>query len=270
MIRVAIEAAREAGKLLRQHLGNVRRIETKMDQEFNLVTEVDRASEAKIVEIIRRHFPKHGILAEEGGASGKGAETVWIIDPLDGTTNFAHGLPIFSVSIAIEREGSVIAGVVYDPMRDELFHAEKGVGAFLNNRPIRVSASRELASSLLVTGFPYTVRENPQYCMERFLAFLYRARAVRRLGSAALDCAYVAAGRLDGFWEVALQPWDVAAGALLITEAGGRVSGFEGEAHSIYDLPFLGSNGMIHDQMIEVLRRAPSLRILTDGYAHDS
>jgi len=264
MIVVARDAALEAGKILRHYLGKVRHIETKANQSGNLVTEADKGAEAKIIEIIRRRFPKHAILGEESGLHESSSAYKWIIDPLDGTTNFTHGLPIFSVSIAVECEGKVIAGVVYDPIREELFHAEAGVGAFLNNRPIHVSDVSDLSRAILVTGFPYNVRENPDYCHERFIAFLRQGQAVRRLGSAALDCAYVAAGRLDGFWEVALQPWDKAAGTLLITEAGGSVSAFDGSEHSIYDPPFLGSNGTIHSQMVEVLHHATSVRISYD------
>ena len=264
MIRVAIEAAREAGKILRNVLGKVKQIEIKQNQQFNLVTEADKAAEAKIIDIIRSHYPRHEILGEESGAHSTGSNVRWIIDPLDGTTNFTHGLPIFSVSIGVERDGEVIAGVVYDPMSDELFHAEKGAGAFLNQRPIRVSATADIEHAMLVTGFPYNIRENPDGCHERFITFLMKAQAIRRLGSAALDCAYVAAGRLDGFWEVALQPWDKAAGLLLITEAGGKVTNFRGGAHDLYALPFLGSNGLIHEQMVHILDQAQYLRITFD------
>ncbi len=261
MIRIAMEAAREGGAVLRRFLGRVRHIETKQNEQSNLVTEADKASEEVIVSIIRRHYPKHAILAEEGGASGDSLQTRWIIDPLDGTTNFTHAFPMFSVSIGVEQAGEIVAGVVYDPIRDEMFHAERGGGAFLNGKPIHVSTVDTLDRAMLVTGFPYNVRENPNYCHERFIAFLMHAQAVRRLGSAALDCAYVAAGRLDGFWEVALQPWDKAAGALLVTEAGGMISNFEGGPHDLFDPPFLGSNGRIHARMVDVLARARSLTI---------
>ncbi len=253
-IEVAVAAAREAGSLLKDFVGKLRRVETKQGQSNNLVTEADRASEEAIVSIILRHFPDHAILGEEGGARNGRSECRWIIDPLDGTTNFTHGLPIYSVSIGVERLGEIVAGVVYDPSRDELFSAERGAGAFLNGAPLQVTDADDLDRSLLVTGFPYNLRENPDRCQERFLAFLNRAQAVRRLGSAALDCAYVAAGRFDGFWEVNLHPWDKAAGALLIEEAGGVVTDFEGRPHDLYKPPFLGSNGRIHEQMIEVLR----------------
>lgn len=264
MIQTALEAAHDAGKILLQHLGTVRHVEIKDNQAFNLVTEADKASEARIVEIIRRKYPKHGILAEEGGGSETDSPYKWLIDPLDGTTNFAHGLPLFSISIALEYEGHVIAGCVYDPVRGEMFHAEAGGGAFLNNRPIRVSEVSHLSKALLVTGFPYNVQENPDSCHERFISFLMHAQAVRRLGSAALDAAYVASGRMDGFWEVALQPWDKAAGQILIVEAGGRVTDFDGGMHDLYRPQFLGSNGQIHSQMIDVLRKSDRMKSPAD------
>lgn len=259
----AIHAAREAGTILLHHLGRLREIEVKNAQQFNLVTEADRNAERRIVDILRAAFPDHGILGEEGGAHNTAASHRWIIDPLDGTTNYTHAFPIFSISIALEREGDLIAGVIHDPMRDELFHAVKGEGAFLNGNRIHVSDTPRLDQAMLVTGFPYNIHENPDYCYERFIGFLKEAQAIRRLGSAALDCAYVAAGRLDGFWEVSLQPWDKAAGQLLIEEAGGRVSDFAGAPHDMYQLPLLGSNGRIHDEMLRVLEEAKSLIITT-------
>ncbi len=260
-LQTAIHAAREAGAILRHHLGDLREIEVKNEQQFNLVTEADRNSERRIVEILLAAFPDHGILGEEGGVRNPGASHKWIIDPLDGTTNYTHAFPIFSISIALEIEGTVEVGVIFDPMRDEMFHAERTRGAFLNGRRMHVSDTASIEKSMLVTGFPYNIRENPDYCYERFIGFLKEAQAIRRLGSAALDCAYVAAGRLDGFWEVSLQPWDKAAGHLLIEEAGGSVSDFSGAPHDIYQLPFLGSNGRIHADMLRVLEDAKSLVI---------
>ncbi|MBR9975769.1 MAG: inositol monophosphatase [Bacteroidetes bacterium] len=260
-IETAQHAAREAGTVLLHHLGNLREIEVKNQQQFNLVTEADRNAERRIVDILLEAFPGHGILGEEGGAHNIGASHRWIIDPLDGTTNYTHAFPIFSISIALERDGELLAGVIHDPVRDELFHAARGAGAFLNGKRIHVSDISRIEKAMLVTGFPYNIRENPDYCYERFIGFLKEAQAIRRLGSAALDCAYVAAGRLDGFWEVALQPWDKAAGHLLIEEAGGRVSDFAGAPHDIHQPPFLGSNGRIHDDMLRVLEEAKSLVI---------
>jgi myo-inositol-1(or 4)-monophosphatase len=261
MLHTAIRAAREAGAILLHHLGNLRQIETKDNQQFNLVTEADRNAESRIVEILLEAFPDHAILGEEGGAHEGTAPYKWIIDPLDGTTNYTHAFPMFSVSIALEHDGVLEVGVIYDPVRDEMFYAERGKGAFLNGEPIHVSDPDRIETSMLVTGFPYNIRENPDYCYERFIAFLMEAQAIRRLGSAALDCAYIAAGRLDGFWEVSLQPWDKAAGQLLIEEAGGRVSDFEGKEHNIYALPLLASNGHIHDEMVRVLAEAKSITI---------
>ncbi|MBE0645271.1 MAG: inositol monophosphatase [Bacteroidetes bacterium] len=260
-LHTAIHAAREAGAILLHHLGDLREIEVKNAQQFNLVTEADRNAERRIVDILLEAFPDHGILGEEGGVHNPDAANKWIIDPLDGTTNYTHAFPIFSISIALESDGVLQVGVIYDPMRDEMFSTERGKGAFLNGKRIHVSDTPRIEKAMLVTGFPYNIRENPDYCYERFIGFLKEAQAIRRLGSAALDCAYVAAGRLDGFWEVALQPWDKAAGHLLIEEAGGRVSDFSGAPHDIYLLPFLGSNGRIHADMLRVLEDAKSLVI---------
>lgn len=255
-LSIATEAALEAGKILLKHLGNVKQIEVKHDQLFNLVTEVDRAAEECIVDIIHTYFPDHSILAEEGGAIDLDSDCKWIIDPLDGTTNFMHALPVFCISIALEKAGEVLAGVVYNPAVDEVFHVEKGSGAFLNNKKIHVSSTSNIERSLLVTGFPYNVRENPDHCFERFTAFMHAAHGIRRLGSAAIDCAYVACGRFDGFWEVWLHPWDCAAGALMIREAGGVTTDFYGKPHSIYSRQFLGSNGFMHEKMMEILKQA--------------
>lgn len=256
MLQIAIEAAREAGKFLKHNLGKVRDISLKEGQERNLVTEIDKKSEELIVSIIRKHFPNHDILAEESGNEyGRRSDFKWIIDPLDGTTNFTHGLPIFCVSIGLERKGDLVAGVIYDPNLDELFSAEKGRGAFLNGRRLRVSQTSELKKSLLVTGFPYNVPENPHNCVEHFINFLMNGQAVRRMGSAAIDMAYVATGRYDGFWEVSLNPWDMAAGVLLIREAGGKVSDFQGNEINIYGEQVVASNNLIHDEMIGLLKR---------------
>ena len=255
MIEIAIDAAREAGQYLRESVGRVRRVETKQGEERNLVSEIDKTSERMIIDAIRRRHPGHAVLAEESGGSGQGAEYTWVIDPLDGTTNFLHGVPIFSVTIAIERRGEVIAGVVYDPNLDELFTAERGSGAFLNGQALQVSTSDRLITSLLVTGFPYDIASNPSHAVEHFNHFLMEARGIRRLGSAALDLSYVAAGRFDGFWEVYLKPWDMAAGALLVREAGGKVTDFTGAASHIHCPQVVASNGRIHDAMLAVLAR---------------
>lgn len=258
MLTIAIKAAREAGLFLKESVGNVRSIEIKKGEERNLVSEIDKASEAMIIGALKSRFPSHAILAEESGAADTTAEYRWVIDPLDGTTNFLHGLPIFCVTIGLEFRGEIVAGVVYDPNRDELFTAEQGSGAFLNGQRLAVTSTDELIRSLLVTGFPYDIADNPHHAVERFVAFLMAARGVRRLGSAALDLCYVAAGRFDGFWEVSLHPWDMAAGKLLVSEAGGRTSDFSGKPLSIYRHHILATNGRIHDAMLEVLERASS------------
>ena len=255
MLETAIEAAREAGALLKLHSGKARSIERKEGQETNLVTEIDRRSEEIIIDRIRRKYPHHDILAEESGGKERRSEYCWIIDPLDGTTNFTHGLPVFCVSIGLEHNGEIVAGVVYDPNHDELFTAEKGKGASLNRKRIRVSTAARLIDSLLVTGFPYSLRADPDEIIRHFNNFLLEAQALRRLGSAALDLAYVAAGRFDGFWESNLNPWDMAAGGLLVQEAGGKFTDFEGNPSTVYKKQLLTSNGLIHGQMIEVLKK---------------
>jgi myo-inositol-1(or 4)-monophosphatase len=254
LLNFVIQTAREAGGVLIDRLGRAK-ISTKGD--IDLVTEADLAAEKLIIERIKSHYPRHAILAEESGASveidaGK-SDWKWIIDPLDGTTNYAHGYPCFCVSIAVERAGQIEVGVVYDPTRDELFAAERGQGATLNERPIRVSTVADLNSAMLCTGFPYNVRERPDFARE-FINFTMTAQAVRRDGSAALDLAYLACGRFDGFWEDGLNAWDIAAGLLLIEEAGGRVTDFRGVPLSIYTPKVLATNGLVHDAMMGVLR----------------
>lgn len=255
MVQDVIEIAREAGELLRRSVGTVRSVERKFGQDTNLVTEVDRASEALIKERIRAKYPTHAVLGEETGGSLEGAETVWIIDPLDGTTNFTHGLPIFCVSIGVQHRGELVAGAVYDPSQEELFSAEKGSGAYLNGQRLRVTEESELQNSLLVTGFPYTIRENPDHAIEHFTTFLREAQAVRRLGSAALDLCYVAAGRFDGFWEVSLNSWDMAAGMLAVREAGGKVTDFRGREMQVSGKDLLATNGRLHPEMMRVLAK---------------
>jgi myo-inositol-1(or 4)-monophosphatase len=253
MLSFAIQIAREAGNLLVQRLGSAR-ITNKGD--INLVTEADIAAENLIIDRIRSRYPQHGILAEESGEAvlvgGRQSEWKWVIDPLDGTTNYAHGYPFFCVSIALEHKGVLEVGVVYDPMRDEMFAAERGQGATLNDRRIRVSAVDELNQAMVCTGFPYNVRERPDFARE-FASFTMYAQAVRRDGSAALDLAYVACGRFDGFWEDGLNPWDIAAGALLIFEARGKVTNFKDKPLDIYNEQVLASNGLIHEAMMRVL-----------------
>jgi myo-inositol-1(or 4)-monophosphatase len=262
MINIAIEAARKAGTYLKKNVGNIHSIERKGGQERDLVTEIDKGAEEIIIETIKKHFPQHGILGEESGTKySADSEYKWVIDPLDGTTNFTHGLPVFCVSIGLERNGEVIAGVIFDPNMDEMFTAEKGKGAYLNGKKIHVSNVNGLNESLLVTGFPYNIAENPNLAIERFVSFLLHAQAVRRMGSAAIDLAYVAAGRYEGFWEVALNPWDVAAGSVILHEAGGMITDFSGKISGIYSKEVLASNGRIHKDMVTLFKKIQEHKI---------
>jgi myo-inositol-1(or 4)-monophosphatase len=224
--------------------------------EIDLVTEVDLACERMCREVLAERFPDHDILAEELSAGPEEAARAryrWIFDPLDGTTNYAHGLPIFCASLALELDGEPIVGAIYDPSRHELFTTERGQGAFLNGVPLKASSTAPLGDALLVTGFPYDMHVRGPELVELFGLFLGRARAVRRLGSAALDLCYVAAGRFDAFWEQHLKPWDVAAGALVVTEAGGRVTGMDGQPFDARAGHLVASNGLVHAAMLEVI-----------------
>lgn len=254
MLNFAIETARAAGQILLEKYG--RKINVSKKGDINLVTEADLASEKLIIERIKTHYPKHSILAEESGeavVTGGENKWKWIIDPLDGTTNFAHGYPCFCVTLALEHDGEIVVGATFDPTRDEMFSAEKGQGAFLNNRPIRVSETEKLSESLIVTGFPYDFKQRENFA-RHLTEFLLTSRGVRRDGSAAIDMAYVACGRFDGFWEEGLNPWDVAAGKLLIEEAGGSVTYYDGSEFSVYTPPICASNGLIHSEMLNVLK----------------
>lgn len=252
MLNFAMETAREAGSILLERFG--RKIKISKKGEIDLVTEADLASEEFIVEKIKSHYPRHSILAEESGEAVLIGDSKWkwIIDPLDGTTNYAHGYPCFCVTIALEHNGEIVIGATFDPTRDELFAAEKGRGASLNNKKISVSENNELSEAFLVTGFPYDISQRDNFT-RHFTKMLLSSRAVRRDGSAAIDLAYVACGRFDGYWEEGLNAWDVAAGVLLVKEAGGEVTYFDGSEYSIYTPPICASNGLIHQQMLEVL-----------------
>ena len=253
--RLAIEAARAAGELLRSELAGARRIAFK-GAPTNLVTEMDARAEALILGRIGEAFPDDAILSEEiGGRDGRSGRR-WIVDPLDGTTNYAHGLPLFGVSIALEAGGRIVVGVVYDPMHDELYVAERGAGAFLNDRKLAVSTAATLDESLLATGFPYNVRETDDNNLREYAAFSVRAQGVRRLGSAVLYLGWVAAGRFDGYWELRTGPWDVAAGSLLVEEAGGRITSVTGAPLDVDRPAVLATNGRIHDEMLKVLAEA--------------
>jgi len=247
----AVEAARIAGAFQRYRFTSALIIDLKGDKD--LVTEVDRESERLIVAHLRSKFPGHNIVAEEGQYPQDGSPFRWIIDPVDGTTNYAHGFPWFCSSIGLMCDQELLAGVIYNPVQDELFTATRGGGAFLNGRRISVSGRAPLKSSLLGTGFPYDCASDPANNFDNFITFQKAARGIRRAGAAALDLAYVAAGRLDGFWELKLKAWDVAAGVLLVREAGGTVTTFDGSTYDVFNNRIVASNGLIHDQMIATL-----------------
>ncbi len=252
--RVGEAVVREAGQYLRANLGRV--VEATYKGAVDLVTPFDLGAQEILVGRLAAAFPTHGFLAEEGLARTGASDCRWVIDPLDGTTNFAHGLPVFCVSAALECSERLTLGFVYDPMRDEMFRAEAGRGAFLNGAAIRVSGVSELGRSLLATGFPYDVRMSPENNLDHWGRFIVRAQAIRRCGSAALDLSYVACGRFDGFWELKLKPWDVAAGALIVAEAGGRVTDFEGRPFTLAAPGVVATNGLIHDPIVDVLALA--------------
>jgi myo-inositol-1(or 4)-monophosphatase len=223
LLNIAVRAARRAGEIIVRSLVRLESLEISKKGRNDYVSDVDRAAEREIIAIIRHHYPEHAILAEESGASGEN-ETVWIIDPLDGTTNFLHGFPVFAVSIGVQQRGRLECGVVYDPMRQEIFTAARGAGAHLENRRIRVSKQRGLEGALLATGFPFRDNErNADAYLAMFRTLMLQTAGIRRPGAAALDLAYVASGRVDGFWEIGLKPWDTAAGTLLVQEAGGMI-----------------------------------------------
>jgi myo-inositol-1(or 4)-monophosphatase len=252
--KFAVKVAYRAGEELMKFLFRPHQIDYK--GEINIVTEADLASEQLIKEAIQTQYPYHTILAEESGLKeGEKTEAKWIIDPLDGTTNFAHGLPWFCVSIALEIDGEIVLGAIYNPVLKEMFSALKGKGAFLNDKPIRVSQTKDLLRALLATGFPYDIQKRPEPVLSRFREMILRARGVRRAGSAALDLCYVACGRFDGFWEERLHPWDTAAGKLIVEEAGGKVTDFKGNKYSIYGKEILATNGFLHEDMIKVLMK---------------
>ncbi len=248
-----IKAARESGKLLMEKFESGIQVEFK--GRFDLVTEADRQSEALIVKLIREQYPDHDILAEEGDYGQKNSDYRWVIDPLDGTTNYAHGFPWFAVSIALEVHGRLELGVVYNPYVGELYFAERGTGAFLNDRRLQVSTIDNLEHSLLATGFAYDHRNCKANNYDYFTQFQKASQACRRPGVASLDLASVAAGRFDGFWEMKLKPWDLAAGILLVEEAGGLVSDFDGRPMALTCLECLASNRLVHTEMQDILQQ---------------
>ena len=248
-LETSVDIAREAGALLATYFE--RRVAFELKGDYDLVTEADRASEALVVERIRSYFPSHGILAEESGLHDSPSEYRWYIDPLDGTTNFAHGFPVYNVTLALERAGEMICGVIFDPTRQEMFTAERGGGAYLNHRRIHVSKAAKLEESLLATGFPSRKRHK-SVNVHFFHQVSMVTHGVRRAGAAAIDLAYVACGRLDGFWEFSLNPWDIAAGMLMVEEAGGICSDMKGRPAELRARHLLADNGKIHQQTLEL------------------
>ncbi len=250
---VCVEAALAGGKVLEKHYNTGIKVSYK--GRIDPVTAADKTSQDVITKIIKKHFPDHTVVGEEDEKHPECSEYCWIIDPLDGTVNFIHGMKLFSVSIALTHKGKILSGVVYAPMLDELFVAQKGLGSFLNGVRIRVSDKNTLIRSLVVTGFPYDVDSKTNEVIASFKNMLTNAQGVRRLGSAALDMCYVACGRMDAFWELGLKAWDVAAGALIVNEAGGRVTDFEGKNNFLYGGRLLASNGLIHNKMKSLIKK---------------
>jgi myo-inositol-1(or 4)-monophosphatase len=253
ILQVALEAALKAGSYLKENYNDIQRPKVEFKGEIDLVTKCDKESQEIICSILAENFPHHSILAEEDLSIEKEKELLWLIDPLDGTTNFAHSLPVFSVSIAFFQEGAPLVGVVYIPMLKEMFHAVNSGGAFLNQKKITVSQEKDLGNSVLATGFPYDCRESKQNNLGNFSKFLVKARAIRRWGVASIDLSYVAAGRFEGFWEPKLKPWDTAAGMLIVQEAGGKVTDYSGNPFDPFMKEILASNGHIHNQMFQVI-----------------
>ncbi|MGE5341015.1 MAG: inositol monophosphatase family protein [Candidatus Omnitrophota bacterium] len=255
ILRVSLEAAEAAGKYLKKFYGGRPQVEFK--GEVNLVTQCDRESQEIISGIIKKHFPTHSILGEEDLNVENDKTFLWVIDPIDGTINFAHSLPLFSISIAFMLEGQTQVGVVYVPLLDEMFHTIRGSGACLNRKPIAVSGEHEMVKCLLATGFPYDRQTSEQNNVNHFNQFILKCRDIRRMGSAAIDLCYTAAGRFDGYWELKLYPWDTAAACLMVLEAGGMVTDFSGNPFDPFMKECLASNGQIHAEMLDILHRSP-------------
>ncbi len=250
---VLLQATKEAGAIIQQYFQGSFQVDNK-EGINNLVTEVDNHSEKRIIEIIREHFPDHSIISEEAGELIQDSPYQWIIDPIDGTVNFAHGIPICCVSIGLKFGNDLLLGTVYNPMMNELFFAEKGKGAYLNDRKISVSQKTDFRKACLVTGFPYKWPNSTEHPIRVFERFILEGLPVRRLGSAAIDLCWVACGRFDGFWEYNLSSWDVAAGYLIVQEAGGVITNFDGEPYSVFDKQTLATNGHIHENMLQLIR----------------
>jgi myo-inositol-1(or 4)-monophosphatase len=252
ILPIAEAIARRAGDIVIEGFGRARQVRRK--GAIDLVTEFDQRSEEVIVSSLQKEFPEHAILAEETGLHQTTSEYQWVVDPIDGTTNFAHGFPLFAISLGLLRGSVPVVGVIYDPLHEELFAAALGEGATLNGRPIRVSSQAHLGQSLLATGFAYDIRTNPRNNLAQFTHFMLRTQGVRRLGSAALDCAWTAAGRLDGYWEFGIKPWDIGAGGLLVREAGGRTTSTDGDEDFMPTGTIVTSNALLHEQILRVLR----------------
>jgi myo-inositol-1(or 4)-monophosphatase len=252
-LRVAVKACRAAGRIQMDAFGSALEVEHK--GEIDLVTAIDRRSEEEIVAIITGAFPDHGCLAEESPLTEGVSDYLWVVDPLDGTTNYSRGFPVFCSSIALTFMGKVLVGAIYNPVLRELFTAFRGGGTFLNGKKVHVTRQDRLSAGFLATGFPYDIRRSRRNNLDHFSRFATRCLAIRRAGAAALDLAYVAAGRFDGFWELKLKPWDMAAGTLLVEEAGGRISLPSGQPFTLKDRDIVASNGAIHDQMLNLLNR---------------
>lgn len=253
MLAFVTDLVRQAGEIVRENYEEIMEVDRK-STAIDLVTDVDHAAEELLVSGIRSRYPEHAILAEEGRGTGQRSEYQWVIDPLDGTVNYAHGFPMFSVSVALRHGKDAVLGIIYDPLRDELFAAEKDAGTTLNDERVHVSGTRQLCDSLIATGFPYDRATRTDNNVAEFSRLVTRVQGIRRAGSAALDMAYVAAGRLDGYWEQHLYPWDWAAGVLLVTEAGGKISDITGQPWSLDKVKIAATNGLIHTELINALR----------------
>lgn len=253
MLNIAVRAARSAGNVITRYLGRLDTLSITSKQRNDFVSEVDHLAEQEIISVLRKAYPGHGILAEESGSQGRDEEYVWVIDPLDGTTNFLHGFPQFAVSIALKHRGRLDQGVIYDPVRQELFTASKGAGAQLNNKRIRVTGRKGLDGALLGTGFPFRQQQHLDAYLNMFRALFTDTAGIRRAGSAALDLAYVAAGRLDGFWEIGLSEWDMAAGVLMIREAGGLVTDFGGGEDYLETGNVVAASPKLHHIMLQTI-----------------
>ena len=254
MLNIAVRAARRAGSIMNRAALSGGNLEVRSKRANDFVTQVDRAAEEAIIEIVRKSYPDHGFLAEESGASGAGAETIWVIDPLDGTTNFIHGFPQYCVSIGVQHRGAAAHAVIYDPVKNELFTASKGGGAFLNDRRIRVTKCSRLGEALVGTGFPFKELSRLDLYTKQLVNLMKNTSGIRRAGAAALDLAYVACGRLDAFWELGLSPWDMAAGALLVQEAGGLVGGLSGEQDWLASGDICAATPKLFPAMLEALK----------------